>query len=289
MGYRSSELAGACMSSLALREHLHLLDELRQIVAAMRNLAYAELQRLDRSLAAQVRAQRCILQALADLGVGQVEAPVHKVCLVIGSERGFCGGFNDRLLAPMAQLHAKQPGALWVVAGSRLVERARGVVGTVISVPGSSNTEEGIAAVDEWIETLHAHWGITTSYDTIELRVLCNGEHQVTEGLILPHPPLPRPSPGSGPQRLLPDALLLPGLKSECLRITLLGSCYSSLAQENRWRLAQMQRAQDHLDDIGTRLRYRYFSERQGDITNELETLMSSLEMQGQTAWSRST
>jgi F0F1-type ATP synthase gamma subunit len=38
-----------------------------------------------------------------------------------------------------------------------------------------------------------------------------------------------------------------------------------------------MQRAQDYLDDAGTRLRQRYFRQRQSDITSELETLMSSV------------
>ncbi|CAJ0780302.1 F0F1 ATP synthase subunit gamma [Ralstonia chuxiongensis] len=269
------------MNSPALREHLHLLDELRQIVTAMRNLAYAELQRLERALPVQARAQACVLQALADIGVAPEQASERKVCLVIGSERGFCGGFNDQLLAPLARVHTQNPDTLWVVAGSRMAERARGVVSDAAGVRGSSNTEDSVSAVDEWFETLHARWGKATSYDAVELRVLHHEKHQVKDALLLPHPPLPRPSPGSAPRRLLPEGDLLPGFRSECLRIGLLGACYTSLVQENKWRLAQMQNAQDHLDELGSRLRRHYFLERQADITSELETLMSSLDIKG--------
>jgi len=38
-----------------------------------------------------------------------------------------------------------------------------------------------------------------------------------------------------------------------------------------------MQRAQDHLDELGATLRKRHAALRQSDITNEQETLMSSL------------
>jgi F-type H+-transporting ATPase subunit gamma len=38
-----------------------------------------------------------------------------------------------------------------------------------------------------------------------------------------------------------------------------------------------MQRAQDHLDELGRSLRQRYAQQRQAQITDELETLMSAV------------
>ena len=90
----------------ALRERARLLDELRQIVQAMKNMAFAEMQRLSRARAAQDEACRAVLQALVDMSGpidGQSGDAPSKVCLVIGAERGFCGAFNAHLAAAFAR------------------------------------------------------------------------------------------------------------------------------------------------------------------------------------------
>lgn len=93
-------------------------------------------------------------------------------------------------------------------------------------------------------------------------------------------PPAPSPAAAQRPPplRYLADAELYPALLGEHLRIQLLGAQLKSLQQENLARLAQMKRAQDHLDETRQLLRQHYFHQRQADITGELETLMSSLD-----------
>jgi F-type H+-transporting ATPase subunit gamma len=76
---------------------------------------------------------------------------------------------------------------------------------------------------------------------------------------------------------MLPEETIRTRLSSEMLRVMLLGGLLQSLQQENRWRLAQMRRAQDHLEEAAQTLGRKYFRQRQADITSELETLMSSL------------
>lgn len=266
------------MSSLGLREHMRLLDELRQIVGAMRNLAYAELQRLDKAMAAQAQAEACVLRALADVtGPEPPSTPGGGVHLVIGSERGFCGGFDEPLASVARRIGAGADGTMLMVAGSRLAGRLAPDAAHCVPVPGSGSAEECAATVDGWIEAIQARIAAQTPLDALALRVTYHDAAQVRERTILPTPALPARGRGAGPARTLGDGQLLPALKREALRVLLLGACYASLAQENRWRLLQMQRAQDHLDDASARLRRKYFLARQTDITTELETLMSSL------------
>lgn len=94
-----------------------------------------------------------------------------------------------------------------------------------------------------------------------------------------PEPPAPSaPSrSASAPMHYLPLPVLTGALTQQLLQLRLRTALLAALAQENHARLAQMQRAQDHLDELGRSLRQRYAQQRQAQITDELETLMSSI------------
>jgi F-type H+-transporting ATPase subunit gamma len=219
-----------------------------------------------------------VLQALAEVEAAERPAtPGGGVHLVIGSERGFCGGFDEPLASVARRIAAAADGTTLIVAGSRLAGRLAPDAARIVPVPGSGSSEECAAIVDGWIEAIQAQLAARTPLDAMALRVSFHDATRVREMTILPTPALPARGRGAGAARTLGDGQLLPPLKRECLRVLLLGACYASLAQENRWRLLQMQRAQDHLDDASARLRRKYFLARQTDITTELETLMSSL------------
>lgn len=266
------------MSGAALRDHLRLLDELRQIVGAMRNLAYAEVQRLGRMTAAQALAQQAVLQALADTGATADRPAGPATWLLIGAERGFCGGFNEHLLAALPPLREQFPTARWLAAGERLLQHADQLPPAATALAGSASAEECMSTVDAWMDILQPQLASARTFGVL---------HHTAQGpvqqLLLPDPPLP--APGPAPLRYLPAPALTAGLRAEWLRIGLLGALCESLLQENRWRLAQMQRAQDHLDEAGEQLRRNYFRQRQADITGELETLMSSLDATGSMAF----
>jgi F-type H+-transporting ATPase subunit gamma len=271
------------MSGVALRERLLLLEELRQIVAAMRNLAYAEMQRLNRAQAAQAKAERAVVRALADTVRGRqgrdISQVSKRVWLVIGAERGFCGSFNDRLADAMPALIGKDASASWLIAGSRLRQRVEGIVPEATWLAGCSGAEESAACVDSWLSAM-ASGGHAPGEEAPTLVVVHHAEEGIAQHRLLPLPELPPPSPGPAPILHLPVGQLLPKLLAEAVRVGLLGALQQSLQQENHWRLSQMHRAEDYLDDAGTRLRHRYFRERQSAITSELETLMASLDSQ---------
>lgn len=271
------------MSGIALRERLELLAELRQIVTAMRNLAYAELQRVNRAQAAQAKAEQTVVRALADtMGVSQNAAPAsatESVWLVIGAERGFCGGFNEKLAAALPALVQNHAGARWLVAGARLRQHVEGILSDAEWLAGCSGADEVPACVDAWLSRLVSidQQPLTAAP---ELWVMHQSGNGIAQRRLLPLPELPAPTAGPSPLRHLPMRTLIPKLLAETVRIGLHGALNQSLQQENHWRLAQMQRAQDYLDEASTQLRHRYFRQRQSEITSELETLMASLDLQ---------
>jgi len=81
--------------------------EVRAILSAMKNIALMELRALAGLLEHQRRAMATIERAAADFlcfhpPPGEA-APAATVCIVIGSERGFCGSYNEELALAQRQ------------------------------------------------------------------------------------------------------------------------------------------------------------------------------------------
>ena len=120
-----SPLAGVLMSGTETRTRLALLDELAQIVGAMKNLAYAELQRLNRLLEAQQTSENVLFQSLQDLWPESLYTHSSKAStdlwLALGSERGFCGGFFDQPPRKGLSRPEDLPETPWLSMGARLL------------------------------------------------------------------------------------------------------------------------------------------------------------------------
>jgi F-type H+-transporting ATPase subunit gamma len=263
----------------ALRERAALLEELRQIVQAMKNLAFAETQRLAHAQPALAAARDAVMQALERVPAAPPGAPLdpgRPPCwLVIGAERGFCGAFNDRVAEGARQLAAGTAGLRLLAAGQRL----NGLLGSlpcpVVALGGCATLDEVDATLEEWQHALALEaprcgqiWMLHASEAGLVRRRLAPPERTA-------------PSPAPAALRYLPDGPLRSALLRQAMRLQLEDGIFESLRQENRWRLSQMQRAQDHLDDLSQQLRRRYAALRQENITNEQETLMSSLQASG--------
>lgn len=263
----------------ALRERGALLDELRQIVQAMKNLAYAEMQRLAHAQPAQAAARDAVFEALDLVPAGAPGAPAGARgpsatgWLVIGAERGFCGAFNDRLAEEARRLSAQTADLHLLAAGRRLNGLLDGLACPVTLLGGCATLDDVDAALDEWLAALAAE-----APRCREIWMLHAGESTMVRRRLVPAARAMKEEPQPAPLRYLPDPALRGALLRQAMRLQLEDGIFESLRQENRWRLAQMQRAQDHLDELSERLRRRYAALRQENITNEQETLMSSLQ-----------
>lgn len=267
-----------------LRERAQLLDELRQIVQSMKNLAFAELQRVSRMRQAQTQARDAVDQALM-----KVPTPAHAVSdlqggqaawLVIGAERGFCGAFNSQLTMALRDLRQQDSSVTLLVASRRLLTQLdTAAAASVSALPGCAASEEADVVLDEWLDALNK--AIHAGGPVWMMHV---GHQGVVRQRLWPAECVPASAPtrvpaalaSARPQMYLPAANLREALSRQALRLALQGALYASLEEENHWRLAQMQRAQDHLDELGRTLKRRYATLRQANITNELETLASS-------------
>ncbi len=259
----------------ALRERAQLLDELRQIVQSMKNLAFAELQRVSRMKQAQTLAGEALSQGLQRLppptACDDARPASQLTWLVIGAERGFCGAFNTPLVQAVNALRAQDPAVPLLIASHRLQNQLNDAHLDTITLPGCSASEEAEHVLETWLDAVHQaiHAGD-------QVWVIHVGNQGLVRQPLWPVP-LPRPRlPSPPPQMYLPATTLRDALNRQWLRLALQGALYASLEQENHWRLAQMQRAQDHLDALGRTLHRRYAALRQANITNELETLASS-------------
>lgn len=275
------------MSGTALRERAALLDELHQIVMAMKNLALAELQRLGRQVEALQPALETVSLALAEVAGADADrasplasAPVRPGGVVgwwvIGAERGFCGAHNSHLAQAVRDLRSADPGTRFWLASRRLQTLLE-------DLPGAAPLPlAACAAIEEAEDTLDAWWA---ALDPVlaacrELWLLYPDESGVVRRRLWPpEPPALSASPQSAPAPMhyLPLPVLTEALTRQLLQLRLRTALLAALAQENHARLAQMQRAQDHLDELGRSLRQRYAQQRQAQITDELETLMSAI------------
>ena len=272
----------------ALRERAELLDELRQIVQSMKNLAFAELQRVSRQRQAHDDAAATVTEALQALPnhpddrpgaitSGHLPAPGYRrILLVMGAERGFCGAFNAQL-AKSLQEASDTTGELTWVASHRLLDLLGTSVPSARGIAGCASSDEMDHVVDAWSDLLRPELDANTP-----VTLLYASASGLTRLALWPVPPAPKPSRQAGVQALIPPIVPLPvaqvrsAIERQHVRLQLLKAVCSSLEQENHWRLAQMQRAQDHLDELGQQLRRRYAHLRQANITNELETLASA-------------
>jgi len=268
-----------------LRKRATLLSELNEIVQAMKNVAFAELQRVTRERQALAQALAAVAGGLARCEDGtEVEGTPasHTRWLVIGAERGFCGTFNARLLEAARSLREDDPQARVLLASRRAGDQldAADAAGDAYAVlPGCTGVEEAPTALDGWLAALDDE-----GKPGREAWVLYTADTGLARRRLLPIPDLAGLGPVSAapasaglPAHYLPLPALRAALRRQTVRLLLQSALYASLEQENRARLTQMQLAHEHLERLGATLRRRQAALRQADITNELETLTSVL------------
>jgi F-type H+-transporting ATPase subunit gamma len=263
---------------------LTALTDIAGILSAMRNLALMETRVLAELIPGQRRMVAGIETAAADF-LAWHEAPAAapadgpELCVLVGSEQGFCGDFNEALVdAHHARCAASGDAARWIVVGRRSAAR-------FAELPDDAELLSGATVADEIPATLlrltgaigrrlaaepAAGYGLTALYH-------CAASGGVRLRRLLPLRDLPPAAPHSNPVEIhLAPADLLAGLAHHFLHAALNEVLYSSLLAENRQRQAHMERALQRLDEKTDRLRRAANAQRQEDITEEIEILLLS-------------
>jgi F-type H+-transporting ATPase subunit gamma len=272
------------MSSLAeLAQRHSRLQEISGIMTAMKSLSLLETRKLAHFIGYQQQMRANIENAAADFlhfhagaGGGNAHGDAA-ILMLIGSERGFCGNFNERVVQALDRLAPEQGAASLLVIGRRLSARLATHPRVAACVDGATVTEDVPAVLDRLVEALHE---LRSDARVGRTALLClghdlRGEPALTQLLPMPQAQV-RIRHADPPHLQLAPAEFYNELLDQFLLAALHGQLYTSLAAENHQRLAHMENALDRLDETLARLALRRNALRQERIVDEIEVMLSS-------------
>ena len=268
-----------------LEQHRHTLGEIRSIMNSMKTLAYIESRKLGRFLDAQRAAVAHIETIAADFLGYYPKALPHAeeatpTCLLVGSERGFCGDFNETLLRRLEShvLEYNIDTPQLIVAGNKLGNHLEGDPRVVACIDGASVVEEAektLAPIIDILTELQAKEGavsLTVFYhdpdreQIVTTEVLPPFEQYRDTAPGFPHPPVLNLSPEAFLGELIDHYLL--AAQHEIM--------YVSLMAENILRVRHLEGAVQHLDDKSANLLHQSNALRQEEIIEEIEVILLS-------------
>ena len=266
----------------ALRQRLGTLADIRSVMSAMRGLALVETRRLGGYLDAGRAWATTVATALGDvqrrIGDPPADAAARELCLVFGSERGFCGDYNDRI-ASAARAHAAASGAALLAIGGKLVERL-GADANEGHVAAPDVADAAPRALDAIVEAID-RWASVLATGAIRVRAIAIPGDALEPALraVLPVPwPQDATAEPFPVLTQLPDARLLADLTRQHLRASLGELLHGALLAENRRRVEHMDRAIRRIDRKLDDLRLRANQLRQEGITEEIEVIQLGVE-----------
>ena len=286
-------------TSANFRHRIDNAQDLQSVVRTMKSMAASSIEQYESS----VRSLNDYYRAI-ELGLGVClravasTPPVNSFedtrafevtgAIVLGSDQGLVGQFNDRVAELAIETLRKLPGepSVWVV-GERVHTRL---------------VEAGLS-IEGLFEVPHSVSGITSLIGQMQLATEPVFRAPQARIMVFHNRPLSGAAYASSSQQLLPfdnlwrqklSAITWPGIAlpellgdlddtlqaliREYLFISLYQACAESLASENASRLAAMERADRNIAEILETLRLRFNRERQQNIDEELFDLISGFE-----------
>lgn len=273
-----------------IQKHLATLKDIGGIMGAMKNISLTETHKLARFLTHQHRVLAGIEAAAADFlahhpEVGyRPQAAPPGVVVAIGSQRGFCGDFNETVAQAVRQHWRDTTGdpSDVLVVGRRLAAKLGREVRITANFDGPSVAEEVRPVLQRLMDALGGLRPRVGEQGLLTISVFAHreGESQLTVRPIQPEPP-----PGNRlPRFAYPPLLNLtpPKFFAELARHYLWAQMhdvfYGSLMAENRRRLQHMEGAMQRMEENASQLQRKYNALRQEEITEEIEVIMLSNE-----------
>ncbi|WP_078085121.1 F0F1 ATP synthase subunit gamma [Microbulbifer mangrovi] len=276
------------------RELLHQfrkLGEAREIVSSIKSLAFMESRRLDNFLDIQRQVVTAMEAAAADflqfhgqtLQSAEVSGePLRQIFLLVGSERGFCGNFNESLVSAVDQaINEKEDvgkNIAVIACGRKLCSRMEVHPHLIADLDGAAVLDEVTGTLNRLVDTLG---DLQRGEHTLTLTVLYHDPEQeavVVRDLLPPFQQLPAGDAASnGPPNLnLSPTQFLIALVDQYLFATLQEILYVSLMAENLQRMQHLEGAVRYLDQNLDTLKRRGNQLRQEEITEEIEVILLS-------------
>ena len=279
-----------------LEAHRATLDEIHEIMNSMKSLAYMETRRLVDLLDAQHAVVSRIETMAADflgfyprsLAPGEKTAPV---CVIIGSERGFCGDFNELLTRRLDdQGNAGASGQQHLIAvGHKLHPLLEGDPRLAAAIDGASSVEEVAEVIKRLVDAIGE---LQALHGPLSVRVLhhaLEGDEIVFNALIPPfgHLTDTRASFAYPPLLNLQPRDFFFELTEHYVFAALHESVYASLMAENHRRVQHLEGAVRNLEEKSVSLRRKCNALRQEEIIEEIEVILLSASVLDQEARGR--
>ncbi|WP_139304797.1 F0F1 ATP synthase subunit gamma [Microbulbifer marinus] len=269
-----------------MQHHRRQLAEARQIISTMQSLAFIEVRRLRRVLEIQQQVVRGIFDIAADFLSFHAQLipepqPLQNLFLVIGSERGFCGNFNEVLIQELERCLAAATGEHTgvVACGRKLCERLTGHPRLLAPLDGAAVLDEVDGALSRLIARV-TDLDVTSGSMALTA-IYCDPQQENPQvRQLLPPFEVLRDAERKfafAPQLNLQPQQLLLELADQYLFAALHEILYVSLTAENLRRMQHLEGAVRHLDNNLETLQHRENQLRQEEIIEEIEVILLSM------------
>jgi len=263
-----------------VQQQIRVFTDLHDVLDAMRNVALLEIGKLTH---AQEHG-RLLLEALdkaAQLAAAYQPSAVpakdsKRLYVVLGSERGFCGDFNARVLARWEAVLTATPDVDYIVVGQALADKLDGSRKPLAVLPGALTAEELDSVLLDVVHRVAAWQSVDA--DALAVSVLSNDSDGPAAAPILPFvwPRSEKSAPA--PSLLLAPAVFVRHFTDYYVDAKIHDAFATSLLAENRARLQHITAAQGRLDERLGDLRRRLRRLRREEITEEVETILVAAE-----------
>lgn len=256
------------------------LGEAREIMNSMKSLAFMESRKLSRFLDIQREVVATLNQAAGDFLKFHPECRVSEVpgapiYLLLGSERGFCGAFNETLVEALStNIDTADVGL--IACGHKLASQLEQDSRLVAHIDGASVLDEVDQLLNRLVEVLTE---LQQSRGPLMLRVYYHDpdlQQVVSQQLLPPFVDLDIATPPTGaqPWLTLPPSRLFTELVDHFLFATLHELVYLSLMAENHQRMQHLDGAVRYLDETLETMHRKSNQLRQEEITEEIEVIL---------------
>lgn len=268
------------------KKHLEALGNIKSIIIAMKNLSLMEIKKISKFSQEQTK----VLTAMEKTGADflnfypdlreEIKSDVPSIYIVLGSERGFCGAFNENLIAAYKKHAAKFPtDHRLILIGNKLATKAhfQGLTTTIIT--GATTAEEipnVILSLLKGIGTMHySSWIII--HNGMENSLMTTKTFQMSEQLkfsqktTFSYPPL----------LYLDSKNFFVEFLDQYILAAMSQIFYQSFFAEHQQRYRHTDGAVHWLEKAATKFLLKFNAMRQEEITEAIEEMMLSISTLG--------
>lgn len=274
-------MAGQMAGRRELDRRLHAMGDIGAILGVMKNLALMESGKLSRILAAQREMTASLEKTAAEFLIchPQLRPAADEtidVLLLIGSQRGFCGDYNDLILAALPEVGEGHAKPLRIAVGAKLAGRLRADV----YLDGAHAVEEIGQVIRAAMDVLHALLLQADGGHSLQFSAL---HHDPDSGRVVVRqlaPLISQAVPAENSPTFPPYLTLLPAaffarLSEQHLLAALAEVFHRSLMAESRFRLSHIEGASRRMERRITELKRKQTLARQEEIIEEIEAILA--------------